>query len=111
LENPVVTLYKANEEIKEVFAGFKDRYLIIHDGLKVIAVDVRNSSAFFPVADLNSTRSEIFYDNHNDSIYVRDKIASTGAFPLLNNSFSLFKIELSPILTEKNEKREPEKKP
>ncbi len=110
-EKPLAVLYKADEEIKEVFVGFKDRYLIIQDGLKIIALDAQNAQASFPVTDVNSVKSDIFYDSRSEQIYVRDKTAQNSAFPFLNNVFSLFKIELSPILVEKNEKREPEKTP
>jgi hypothetical protein len=103
-EKSLLTLYKAKSVIKEVFLGFRDRYLIVHDGPSIVAVDVLNPEAYFQVFVLNSPEADIFYDGHSDVLYVRDRLISLS-------TFSVFKIELLPIISEKNERRETQKIP
>lgn len=89
-----VLLYKAEDEIKDVFLGFRGKYLIIHDGLKVIALDADNLKVSFPVYELKSVRSKIFYDSRSETIYIQDKIqGATG--------FSLFRAEIMPLINER----------
>lgn len=110
-QNPVTAIYKSEKEIKQVFFGFKDRYLIIHDGLTIVAVDIENPKAFFPVYRLDSAKSQIFYDTRSQTLLIRDTIPATNNSPFFKNDFSLFKIQLLPIIAEEKTGREPEKMP
>jgi hypothetical protein len=97
--NPILTLYKSVDEIQEAFFGLKEHYLIIHDGLNIIALDIQNPKVYFSIMELKSARSRIFYDSASEALYVKDRIPNT-------NAFSFFKIELIPIIEKKktNEK-------
>lgn len=94
-EEPAM-IYKSEDRIKSVFLGIKERYLVIHDGLKIVALDLRNPQAHFPALEVKSGQSEIFYDTRSEIIYVKDWTRATG-------SFSLFRIELVPLLREKKQ--------
>lgn len=91
--------YKASRVIKNVFLGLKERYVIVHDGTAIIAVDIQNPSSFFPLYEVQSAQSEVYYQARAETIYLRDKIPGT-------NSFSLFRMELIPLINERqaNEK-------
>jgi len=95
-ESNVISIYKSGEDIKEVFFGLKDRYLIIHDGLRVIAQDVQNPGISFNIYELESASSKIFYDDNSEILYIRDKVPT-------ENKFSLFKIELMPLINERKD--------
>jgi hypothetical protein len=89
-----VLLYKAEDDIKDVFVGFRGKYIIIHDGLKVIALDADNIKVSFSVYELKSVRSKIFYDSRSETIYIQDKVQGT-------NGFSLFRAEIMPLINER----------
>lgn len=95
--------YRSSREIHNVFLGIKERYLVIHDGERVVAVDLLNPLAAFPIAsDLKSRRAESYYDSRTDILYLKDKVPGQPRD-------SLFKIELIPLLKEKGHIREAEK--
>ncbi|MFA5271800.1 MAG: PEGA domain-containing protein [Candidatus Omnitrophota bacterium] len=89
-----VLLYKTEEDIKDVFFGFRGKYIIIHDGLKVIALDADNIRVSFPVYELKSVRSKIFYDSRSETIYIQDKVQGV-------KGFSLFRAEIMPLVNER----------
>jgi hypothetical protein len=89
-----VLLYKAEDDIKDVFFGFRGKYIVIHDGLKVIALDADNIKVSFPVYELKSVRSKIFYDSRSETIYIQDKVKGT-------DGFSLFRAEIMPLVNER----------
>ena len=95
----IVPLYVSEDEIKEVFFGLKEHYLIIHDGLKIVAVDIQNPKVFFTIMELKNKYSKIFYDSASETLYIKDRIPDS-------NAFSFFKIELIPFVEKKktNEK-------
>lgn len=95
----IVPLYESADEVKEVFFGLKEHYLIIQDGLKVVAVDIQNPKVFFTIMELKNRYSRIFYDPSSEALYVKDRIPDS-------NAFSFFKIELIPFIEKKktNEK-------
>lgn len=95
-ENMPVVTYKAEECIKYVFFGLRERYLLIQDGLKVVAVDMENPKVYFPIFDLKSLNSKIFYESRSETLYIQDKVVQTS-------TFSLFKIELIPFLGKKKD--------
>ncbi len=95
--------YRSGGEIRDVSLGIKERYLIIHDGEKVVAVDLLNPLAAFPiVSDLKSRKVEIHYDSRTDILYLRDKVPGQPRN-------SLFKIELIPLFEEKGHAGEVER--
>ncbi len=96
-EKDVMPVYKADEFIKDAFFGIRDRYLVIQDGLKVIAMDIQNPAVVFPIFQLRSINSKVFYDNRAEILYIRDKVMPAG-------TFSFFRIELMPLINEKREK-------
>jgi|GEM_PF-1109377 len=91
LGDPAKPIYTAERTIKDAFLGLRERYLIINDGLKVIALDMDNLGVSFELYTLNSSNSKIFYDTYSETLYIRDKIAQ-------GNTFSLFKIEIMPLI-------------
>jgi hypothetical protein len=92
----IVPLYETEEEIKGVFLGMKDRYLIVHAGSYIFALDVQNPLVTFPVFTPQSPEAKIFYDERTETLFVRDSVpASEG--------HSLYRIELVPIIAEKKE--------
>lgn len=95
----ITALYDSEDEIKEVFFGLKEHYLIIHDGLKIVALDIQNPKVFFTIMELKNKYSRIFYDSASEALYVKDRIPDS-------NAFSFFKIELIPFV----EKKKPNEK-
>lgn len=87
-------IYSTKEMINNVFFGLKGKYLIIHDGMRVIAQDIKNYNVTFPVLELESVISKIFYDTASDTLYIKDKI-------LPSDTFSLFKINLRELMRER----------
>ena len=85
-------VYKAEEKISDVFFGWRGKYLIIQDGLNVLAEDI-GTKVSFSILKLKSLNSEIFYDKHSDILYIKDKIPQT-------KKFSLFKVKLASFLNE-----------
>lgn len=89
--NMASLIYTAENNIKDVFLGLRERYLIVADGLKVVAVDMENLGMNFEIYNLNNNNSKIFYDARSETLYIKDKIPHT-------ESFSLFKIEIMPLV-------------
>lgn len=89
--NMASLVYTAENNIKDVFLGLRERYLIVADGLKVVAVDMENLGMNFEIYNLNNNNSKIFYDARSETLYIKDKIPHT-------ESFSLFKIEIMPLV-------------
>lgn len=90
----VLLIYNAQDAIKDVFLGLKERYFIIHDGLKIIALDADNPQVYFPIYELKSMNAKVFYNSRNETIYIKDKLPGTKAF-------SLFKIEMMMPVSER----------
>jgi hypothetical protein len=90
-----ILIYTAEKGIKDAFLGLRERYLIINDGLKVVALDTDNLGMNFEIYTLKSPNSKMFYDARSEALYIRDKIAQA-------ESFSLFKIEMMPLVEGKN---------
>jgi len=91
-------IYKAAEPIRGVFFGFKDRYLIIQEGTKIIALDIniRDNSVIFEIYRLNNKDSEVYYDNSSDTLFIKDKLEPS-------RTFSLFKINVMKKIYEKGQ--------
>jgi hypothetical protein len=98
-DDVIAQLYESQDEIKEVFFGLKEHYLIIHDGLKIVALDIQNPKVFFTIMELKNKYSRILYDSASEALYIKDRIPDSTAF-------SFFKIELIPLIEKKktNEK-------
>ncbi|MFA5337514.1 MAG: PEGA domain-containing protein [Candidatus Omnitrophota bacterium] len=92
--NMASPLYTAERNIKDVFLGLKERYVIVNDGLKVIALDMDNLGVSFEIYALNNSNSKIVYNARSEILYIRDKLPQTG-------TFSLFKIEIMPLIGER----------
>ena len=90
----LVNLYKAEEDIRDVFFCLHDRYLLIHDGTKVIALDIDNPKVQFSILELKSMNSRVFYETRTETLFVKDKIPQS-------KTFSLFKIEMMPFITKR----------
>lgn len=90
--------YRASESIKYVFFGIKEKYLIVCDGLAVMALDINEPQVTFHIFDLKSINAGLFYDVSRETLYIRDKVPPA-------NSFSLFKIKLTPIVREDDRKK------
>ncbi|MCK9614818.1 MAG: PEGA domain-containing protein [Candidatus Omnitrophica bacterium] len=92
--NMASLLYTAERNIKDVFLGLRERYAIVNDGLKVIALDMDNLGISFEIYVLNNQNSKIFYDARSETLYIGDKLPQTG-------TFSLFKIGIMPLIEER----------
>jgi len=95
----ILLVYKADEKIQKVFLGIKDKYAIVHDGRKVVAVDIQNPAASFLVRRLISSVAAVYYDSRSEVLYFRDKAAGT-------DTYSIFRIELMPVIGERKEYEE-----
>ena len=80
-------IYTTKEDIKSVFFALKGRYLIVHDGMRIVALDLKNRTVSLSVFHLNSINSKVFYDTNSGTLYIKDKIVP-------GRTFSLFKINL-----------------
>jgi len=98
-EADLITILKAKKSIKNVFFGLREQYLIIQDGLEVIALDTKNSDIIFPVIKLNEANSEIIYDSSSETLYIKEK-------DIQETSFSLFRVDFFPSIRQRlsNEK-------
>ncbi len=83
--------YETIDEIKNVFFGLKDRYLIVHDGLKLIALDAASPLTFYLLLSLKSKDATVFYDGDAETLYLNDKVPEV-------NRFSLFKTQLIKLM-------------
>lgn len=90
----VLNIYSAKEIISNVFFCLKGRYLIIHDGMKIIALDVKSPDISFPIMETRSMSADVFYDYDIDVLYIKDKMIS-------RDEFSLFKINLMELIHER----------
>jgi len=87
-------VYTAVRNIKDAFLGLKERYLIVNDGLKVVALDMDNLGISFEIYTLNNSNSKIFYNARSETLYIKDKMPHSEVF-------SLFKIEMMPLIGER----------
>jgi hypothetical protein len=94
-----VLVYKAQEVVREVFLGIKDKYLIVHDGRNIVAQDASNPAASFIIKEIRYPKAEVFYDSRTEALYLRDRMPETGVF-------SIFKMELIPMIGERKENEE-----
>lgn len=90
-------IYDRGDDIHNVYWAFKNRYLLIHDGLQVLVIDALHPEAHFDVYRLNSVQAEISFDADRDILYIRDHLPS-------EKKYSLFRIALSSIIHEKKER-------
>ena len=91
----VVSVYAGTEFIKDVFFGLKERYLLIQDGLKIIALDAEDPVVYYPILKLNDKNSKIFYDSGAETLYIYDKITGT-------ETFTLYKAKLRHLIYERD---------
>ena len=87
-------MYSTTEEIKDIYFGL-NRYLIVHDGMKIVAIDSKNPSVSFVLMRLHAVNAKMFYDSSSDTIYVRDRAAKGG-------NFSLSRLSLREAVHDKN---------
>jgi hypothetical protein len=92
------SVYTAADEIRNVYLGLRDKYVIVHDGMRVVAADVFNKGPAFPVFRLKNMSGEMFYDSDSDTLFIRDKIPPT-------ETFSLFEVKLMELFNEQREDR------
>jgi hypothetical protein len=90
-EAKIHNIYKAEECIKKVFWGPERGYLLIQDGLKVIALNIEALSVKIELLKLRSLNAEIYVLSPQDIIYIKDKLPN-------QEKFSLFKVELKTLL-------------
>ncbi|MBF0493987.1 MAG: PEGA domain-containing protein [Candidatus Omnitrophica bacterium] len=87
----VELVYTGEECVKDVFFGFKEKYLIVQDGLNIVVIDTKNQNVVFQIMELRSVNSSIFYDSESDTIYVKDKISPS-------ETFSLYRVDLIKLI-------------
>lgn len=69
----VADLYAGKESIENVFFGLDERYLLIRDGEKILALDVREPKVNFDLMELKDAAARIFYDSGADVLYWQDR--------------------------------------
>ncbi len=84
------------EMIKDLFWGMKGKYLIVHDALRVIAIDTKNPSVTFPIYTLNSLLAGTAYDPDSETLYIKDRLPNSS-------EFTLFRVSLLEVINEKND--------
>lgn len=89
-----MALYSSRQEIRDVFFGLEERYLIIQDGARILALDVRQPEIHFTILETRDRQAGMFYDSDEDILYVRDRIAN-------GQQASLYKIDLTELVHEK----------
>lgn len=90
----ILNIYTAKDRINNVFFCLKGRYLIIHDGINIMALDVKSPDISFSIMKARSMIAEIFYDSDDDVLYIKDKMVSL-------DEYSLFKINLMELIHER----------
>ncbi|KJJ84080.1 PEGA domain protein [Candidatus Omnitrophus magneticus] len=93
-------VYSAVSSVKNIFLGIKEEYLIIHDGVKLLALNIKNTGVVFPIIQMKSIAAEILYDKDNETLYIKDQT------PELVDKFSLFKIDLMGLIHDRSAKNE-----
>ena len=83
-------IYKTNEKINDIFFALEGRYIIVWDGLNIIALDSRFPQAKFNLYQLKSVNAMVFYSSGSDTLYIKDKTSS--------NHYSLFETKLSRLI-------------
>ncbi|MFA5356070.1 MAG: PEGA domain-containing protein [Candidatus Omnitrophota bacterium] len=91
--NEAALIYSSREPIKDVFIALKGRYLVVHEGIRVVNLDIANPTVFFPVLELKSSFAKVFYDSESEALFVRDNETTT-------NRQTLFKIYLTEYIDE-----------
>jgi PEGA domain len=84
-------VYETSEGVSDVFLGLKDRYLIIHDGARLIAMDMSSPLTFYQLLAFKSKSATVFYDTADETLYVNDFVPQM-------NSFSMFKTQLVKLM-------------
>ena len=84
-------VYETSDGVSEVFLGLKDRYLIIHDGFKLIAMDMNSPLTFYQLLVFKSKSATVFYDTAYETLYVNDFVPQM-------NGFSMFKTQLVKLM-------------
>ena len=84
-------VYETSDGIGDVFLGLKDRYLIIHDGARLIAMDMSSPLTFYQLLVFKSKSATVFYDTADETLYVNDFVPQM-------NSFSMFKTQLVKLM-------------
>ncbi|MDD5216642.1 MAG: PEGA domain-containing protein [Candidatus Omnitrophica bacterium] len=92
----VKQIYDARKDVREVYFGLKEKYLIVLDGSKIIALDVENPSVIFPVMGLKDNQAKMFYDSGSETLIVRDRSVP-------EDTFSMFKVNFMDLVHEKSE--------
>lgn len=87
-------IYSRKELIKGAFFALKESYIIIHDGSKVVALDIKYQSAPLVIHELSGPNAEIYYDSGSDILYINDRVPDTS-------TYSLFKINLMELMHER----------
>lgn len=87
-------IYSTKEAIKDVYFALRERNLIIQDGMRVVSLDIKNYSAYFPVYELKSVNAAILYDSQDDTLLIKDR--DPGA-----EKHSLYKINVRELMREK----------
>jgi hypothetical protein len=86
-----VPVYETSDGISDVFLGLKDRYLIIHDGFKLIAMDMSSPLTFYQLLAFKDKNATVFYDTASETLYIDDFVPQV-------NGFSLFKAQLVKLM-------------
>jgi len=87
-------IYSTKEAIKDVYFALREKNLIIHDGMMVVTLDIKNYSVYFPVYELKSVNAAIFYDPGDDTLLIKDR-------DMDGEKYSLYKINLRELMREK----------
>lgn len=65
-------LYQTENTLYGVYSGIKNRYLIIHDGKKIIAFDRVNPLNAIELVELKSSKASVMYDEEQEILFFSD---------------------------------------
>ena len=75
-------IYTAGKLIEDIFFGLKEKYILIHDGLEIIALDIENPTVYYSILKLKDDKSDMLYDADSETIYTRERVLDTDIFSL-----------------------------
>lgn len=90
-KNEIINIYKAEELIKNVLWGPQKKYILIQDGLKIIALDIEEPQVRIDIFKLRSIKAQVYYSVSQEALYIKDKLPK-------QNKFSLFKVKLKSLI-------------
>jgi hypothetical protein len=78
-DSQIHLLYEARHEMKHVFLGFKNKYILLQDGQDVKAIDIQNPAMIYLISRLKTRDGEIFYNEESGVLYLYENSENTNS--------------------------------